>query len=216
MERMKIACLHTAESNAAIFEAACPDGVSLIHVVRPDLLAAAEAEGLTPAIVAATVGALGVLEADAVLLTCSTLGPIAEAAGVMRADAALAEAAVATGGADGGTVEVLCAAPSTLTATAELFGAAAKRTGARVTIRLVPGAWDLFHAGEHAAYAALIARAAEASRADVVALAQASMAPAAAMVAQRPGRAILTSPQVALGAALTGAGPALAPDPSRA
>jgi hypothetical protein len=220
MERMKIACLHTAESNVAIFEAACPDGVSLIHVVRPDLLAAAEAEGLTPAIVAATVGALGVLEADAVLLTCSTLGPIAEAAGVMRADAALAEAAVATGGAaggaDGGTVEVLCAAPSTLTATAELFGAAAKRTGARVTIRLVPGAWDLFHAGDHAAYAALIARAAEASRAGVVALAQASMAPAAALVAQLPGRAVLTSPQVALGVALTGAGPALAPDPSRA
>ncbi len=51
---MRIACLHTAESNVAIFEAARPDGVRLRHAVRPDLLAAAEAEGLTPEIAAAT------------------------------------------------------------------------------------------------------------------------------------------------------------------
>jgi hypothetical protein len=193
---VKIACLHSAESNVAIFEAARPDGVTLSHAVRPDLLAAAEAEGLTPAITAATAQVLGVLRdgANAVLLTCSTLGPAAEAAGALRADAALAEAATA----GGGTVEVLCTAPSTLTATAELFGAAAARSGARVTVRLVPGAWGLFHAGDHAGYAELIARDAEASRAGVVALAQASMAPAA----QRTARPVLTVPAAALGAVL--------------
>ena len=100
----------------------------------------------------------------------------------------------------GGTVEVLCAAPGTLTATAELFGAAAGRSGARVTIRLVPGAWRLFHAGDHAAYAELIARDEAASRANVVALAQASMAPAALLTA----RPVLTCPQMALAAALAG------------
>ncbi len=193
---MRIACLHTAESNVAIFEAARPDGVSLSHAVRPDLLAAAEADGLTPDIAAATAQALGALRdgADAVLLTCSTLGPAAGPAGAFSADAALAEAATAAGG----TVEVLCAAPATLTATAELFGAAAARSGARVTIRLVPGAWRLFHAGDHPAYAERIARDAEASRADVVALAQASMAPAA----QLTERSMLTCPQAALAAAL--------------
>ncbi len=193
---MRIACLHTAESNVAIFEAARPDGVSLSHAVRPDLLAAAEAEGLTPAIAAATAQALGALRdgADAVLLTCSTLGPAAGPAGAVRADAALAEAATA----GGGTVEVLCSAPGTLTATAELFGAAAGRSGARVTIRLVPGAWHLFHAGDHAGYAERIARDAEASRADVVALAQASMTPAAQLTA----RPVLTCPQAALAAVL--------------
>ena len=201
---MRIACLHTAESNVAIFEAARPDGVSLSHAVRPDLLAAAEAEGLTPAIAAATAEALGALRdgADAVLLTCSTLGPAAGPAGALRADAALAEAAVS----GGGTVEVLCAAPATLTATAELFGAAAGRTGARVTIRLVPGAWRLFHEGDHAGYAELIARDAEASRAGVVALAQASMAPAA----QRTARPVLSVPTAALAAALMGTDPSLA------
>ena len=195
-EPMKIACLHTAESNVAVFEAARPDGVSLSHAVRPDLLAAAEAEGLTPAIAAATIEALGAMDGDAVLLTCSTLGPAAGAAGAVRADAALADAAVATGG----TVEVLCAAPSTLAATAELFGAAAGHTGARVVVRLVPGAWPLFHAGDHAGYAALIARDAETSRADVVALAQASMAPAARMTACP----VLTCPQAALAAIVKG------------
>jgi hypothetical protein len=169
--------------------------VRLIHVVRPDLLAAAEAAGLTPAIVAATVEALTALDADAVLLTCSTLGPAAGAAGALRADAALAEAATAAGG----EVEVLCAAPSTLAATAELFGAAAACSGARVTIRLVPGAWSLFHAGDHGAYAERIARDAEASRADVVVLAQASMAPAAQLTARR----VLTCPAVAIAAART-------------
>jgi len=200
---MKIACLHTAESNVAIFEAARPDGVRLSHAVRPDLLAAAEAEGLTPAIAAATAEALGALGdgSAVVLLTCSTLGPAAEAAGALRADAALAEAATAGGAA----VEVLCAAPGTLAATAELFEAAAARTGARVTIRLVPGAWHLFHAGDQTGYAALIARDAEASRADVVALAQASMAPAAHLTA----RPVLTCPEVALAAALVAAGAAM-------
>ena len=42
---MRIACLHTAESNVAAFEAACPEGMRLSHAVRPDLLAAAEAGG---------------------------------------------------------------------------------------------------------------------------------------------------------------------------
>ncbi len=81
---MRIACLHTAESNVAVFEAARPDGVRLSHAVRPDLLAAAEAEGLTAAIAAATVEALGALDGDAVLLTCSTLGPAAGPAGAQR------------------------------------------------------------------------------------------------------------------------------------
>jgi hypothetical protein len=128
------------------------------------------------------------------VLTCSTLGPAAEGAGALRADAALARAAVATGGA----VEVICAAPTTLGPTEALFAEAAAATGARVTLRLVPGAWPLFKAGDLAAYAEAIARDAEASRAGVVALAQVSMAPAAALTA----RPVLTCPAAALRAAM--------------
>jgi len=190
---MRIACLHTAASNAPIFDAACPAGVELVHAVRADLLAAAEAAGgLTPEIAAETAAALHALAdgADRVLLTCSTLGPAAGQGGALRSDAALARAAVA----GGGSVEVLCAAPTTLGPTERLFAEAAAATGARITLRLVPGAWDLFHAGDLAAYAAAIARDAEASRADTVALAQVSMAPAAALTA----RPVLTCPGEAL------------------
>ena len=35
---MKIACLHTLEANAALFDAACPADVELEHHTREDLL----------------------------------------------------------------------------------------------------------------------------------------------------------------------------------
>jgi len=75
---MRIACLHTAASNAAVFDAACPAGVTLSHAVRSDLLAAAEvAGGLTTEIALETAAALRRLEGDRVLLTCSTIGAAA-------------------------------------------------------------------------------------------------------------------------------------------
>ncbi|WP_341317433.1 hypothetical protein WN982_39865 [Paraburkholderia sp. IMGN_8] len=79
---MRIVCLHTADSNIAVFDAAARaagwQSLDLHHAVRADLLAAAEqAGGLTDAIAAQTRAALLALRLDAhsVLLTCSTLGP---------------------------------------------------------------------------------------------------------------------------------------------
>jgi len=71
---------------------------------------------------------------------------------------------------------------------------------ARVTLRLVPGAWAQFHGGDLAGYAETIARDADASRADRVALAQVSMTPAARLTR----RAVLTVPEAALAACLEG------------
>ena len=78
---MRIACLHTAESNIEVFEAALRslgrDDVTLRHLVRADLLATAERQhGVTAEIIASTQAALLGLcrDADAVLLNCSTLG----------------------------------------------------------------------------------------------------------------------------------------------
>ncbi len=86
----RIALLHTAESNVAVFETSCADlgfgtDVVLHHEVRPDLLADAEkAGGLTPEIAKRTQEALLAMRdgADAVVLTCSTLGP--SVGGVVR------------------------------------------------------------------------------------------------------------------------------------
>ncbi|WP_457583408.1 Asp/Glu racemase [Ensifer canadensis] len=208
---MIIACLHTADSNVAVFEAAARElGLAtevLRHAVRSDLLEAAErAGGLTDDIARETAAALMKLAtgADAVILTCSTLGcsiaMIHEApVPVVRIDAALAGKAAASGG----KVVALCAVETTVAPTTALFDEAAKRKGVAFEVRLVAGAWGLFKAGDRDGYLAAIADAADAAYDDgaaIVALAQASMAGAADLV--RRGPRPLTSPMAGLSAAV--------------
>jgi aspartate/glutamate racemase len=208
---MRITCLHTVESNVAVFEAAArPPGAELRHVVRADLLEEAErAGGLTPGIEARAVDALLSLAegADAVLLTCSTVGPAAAAAAararvpVLRVDAALAEAAVA----QGDRIVVLCAVQTTMAPTRALFEAAARGRPVMLDVQLLPpDVWAAFKAGDVGRYHALIAAAADAAfaaGADVVALAQASMAGAVPLA--RGGRP-LASPAAGLAAVAGG------------
>ncbi|NGM19989.1 aspartate/glutamate racemase family protein [Roseomonas stagni] len=204
-----IACLHTAGSNVAVFDAACPPGVVLRHTVNETLLKDAEAAGgLTEAIAARTARALEALAGpgvDAVLLTCSTVGPgvaLARApVPVLRVDAALAEAATK----GGGRVVVLCAVETTMEPSRRVFEEPAARHGATLDVRLVPGAWAAFRGGDVAGYHRLVAEAAEAAFAEgaaEVALAQASMAGAVAMAR---GRKPLASPPVGLAAAVASA-----------
>ncbi len=204
---MRITCLHTARSNIDVFEAAA-DGLdaTLSHVVRPDLLSAAEAAGgLTDGIAAEVAMAIAAItiDADAVVLTCSTLGPVVERFAampvpVLRADAALAAAAVAAAGAS--TIVALCAVETTLRPTSRLFEAAAghARPSPAIEVRLVEHAWSLFKAGRNDDYLMTVAAAADAAFAGgaaVVALAQVSMTGAAARtMAGTP----LTSPRAAL------------------
>jgi hypothetical protein len=207
---MKIALLHTATSNIAVFQKAASEiGLpqsALHHEVRADLLAAAEeAGGLTQEIANETGSVLKDLarNADAVILTCSTLGPsIAEVENateipILRVDDALAKKAVKSGG----LVVAFCAVETTVAPTTRLFTEAAKSTGAKVEIRLVPGAWELFKTGDRAGYLAVIAEMAEAAYdegATIVALAQASMAGAADLVTNGPKP--LSSPTAGLAA----------------
>jgi hypothetical protein len=201
---LTIACLHTGPSNPALFDAAAaalPGGaLRLTHLCRPEWLRAPD-----PALLEEVAVLLRAMagEADAVLLTCSTIGEAVErtqdaACPVLRADAALATAAVRSGG----EVTVLYAAPSTRASTWKLFSEAAARTGADVGLYGVPGAWALFQGGRLDEYHAAIARAARGRRGRV-ALAQASMAPAAALLAEAPpltvpGTAVMAAARAAL------------------
>ena len=207
---LHISCLHSAQSNIAVFEAARRalklDDVMLKHRVRSDLLAQAEQEGTaSPVILRQTADELHALArgAHGLLLTCSTLGPAARLAAaelkvpVLRVDEALATEAVR----GGGVVIVLCAVGSTIGPTRAVFeeAAIAAGTGAGIEVRLVPGAWDLFKAGRQDAYWQTIAAAADAAATEgaaVVALAQASMAGAGALARNPP----LTSPVAGLAA----------------
>lgn len=184
---LTIACLHTAESNAPLFDAsaaALPGGaLRLTHRVRADLLRAPTPETLAEAAEVLREMTHG---ADAVLLTCSTIGEAADLVAaarcpVLRADAALADAATRSGG----HIHVLYAAPTTREATQRLFEAAAARTGATIALQHVDGAWDAFMAGEIAGYHARIAAATPGLEGRIV-LAQASMAGAAALMEGSP------------------------------
>ncbi len=208
---LRIACLHTVESNIAVFEAASRGlDVVLSHHVRADLLSRSEvAGGLTAEIVDEAAAVLRGLagEADAVLLTCSTVGPAAEQAAVgagvpiLRVDGALASRAVAAAAQGSKRVIALCAVQTTIEPTRKLFERAAEGTGVAIEMRIAPGAWDAFKSGDTAGYHLLVAAAADAlyaGGADVIALAQASMAGGAALCAHGTP---LTSPAAGLAAA---------------
>ncbi|MDQ1214915.1 glutamate racemase [Pantoea anthophila] len=132
---------------------------------------------------------------DAILITCSTLAPVADdfpvQDRVMRTDRMLAEALHR----QAGPAVALCAAESTVAATRALFS----QPGTQVNTELVAGAWDAFKAGNTTRYFDLIAAAAERAYqqgAVAVALAQSSMTPVAQQfpATQRP----LTGPDLAL------------------
>ncbi|MGY2254607.1 aspartate/glutamate racemase family protein [Pseudomonas reactans] len=195
---MRIACLHTATSNIAVFDTAARtlgiDPGVIHHAVRADLLAAAEhAGGLTDEIAASTQSALLALaqHADVVVLTCSTLGPSIESIApdirvpVLRADEALAATAVRAGK----KIVVLCAVETTLAPTSRLFQQAARQTNTEIEVQLVEGAWSLFKAGDIDDYLTAIAKAADQAYengASMVVLAQASMSGAAPYICSGP------------------------------
>lgn len=193
---MKITCLHTADSNIPLFDQAAAElGLTLSHSVRADLYQRAIAlGGADEAILAETADALAALEGDVVILNCTTICDAADRVGALRVDKALADAATA----DGGAVEVFVTTPTTIEPTGAVFRAAATKTGATITLTLVEGALSAFLDGDHDRYAEMIAEAAGQSSADVVVLAQTSMAPAAA----RMGRSVMTSPSAALNKAV--------------
>lgn len=126
--------------------------------------------------------------ADVVMLTCSSIShlaaPTAEAVGipVLRIDEAMADAAVRAGD----RVAVLATLPTTLTPTLGLLRERAELAGRspEFVSEVVEGAFEAVASGDRATHDRLVAGAIErlATDADVVVLAQASMASAAEAV----------------------------------
>ncbi|MEU2021693.1 aspartate/glutamate racemase family protein [Streptomyces sp. NPDC016469] len=207
---MTLALLHTSPVHVPVFDAlrdADHPGTVLRHVVREELLTTAAALG--PEAVAdeveAVIADLAAGGADAVLCTCSTIGAVAEAAGiavgvpVLRVDRPMAAAAVRAG-----RVTVLAALASTLEPTRALLAeeaAGAGLPGADVRTVLVGGAWERFTAGDNDGFLDLVAASADAvCDADVIVLAQGSMAGAAERTTT--GIPVLSSPRPGLAAAV--------------
>jgi Asp/Glu/Hydantoin racemase len=204
-----IGFLHTADVHVPTFSelrAELAPGWAEVNVVDPALLAEARAAGITPALAArvdARLHELADAGADVIVCTCSSLGSYAEGRApdgvpVLRLDRPMAEAAVAAGR----RIAYLATVRSSLAPTRELLEEVA---GADTVLieRLCADAFALFEAGDLDGYAHAIAAEARgvAGDADVIVLAQASMAPAAALLADLPA-AVLTSPRAAVARAV--------------
>lgn len=220
-DKADIALFHTADIHVGtfgrLFATLAPD-IRIAHAVRPDLLADAErAGGATDRVVAAAADALAdhvrATGARAGLCTCTTIADaadrVAEKTGnpVLRVDRALAEAAFAAGP----RVLIAACVKTTLAPTEALFRrvAAESRPDADIRLELLEDAWPLFHEGDIDGYAAAIAegvrKAVSGRPVDAVALAQASMTPAEAMLGDL-GMPVFSSPAPAVRAALAALG----------
>jgi hypothetical protein len=197
--------LHTSPVHIATFDgllAALGAAVEARHVVDESLLDDARVGGITPALAGRVRERIAEAGDDAlVLCTCSTIGGCAERAGALRVDRAMAERAVASGP----RIILAATVASTLEPTRRLLEEVAAASGQPIQIveLLCAEAWAMFEAGDQPAYLAAIAAAlrAVAGQGDVIVLAQASMAGAAALC---PDLAIpvLSSPRLGLEAAL--------------
>jgi Asp/Glu/hydantoin racemase len=201
--------LHTVPALAPVFQELLTSqraDLDIVHVADPSLLSDTVAAGEVPArvqdAIAGHLRSLRQAGARAVLVTCSSIGEAAESASaetgvpLVRVDAAMAAEAVARARAAAtdarpGRIAVLATLSATLGPTSRIVERArAGEATVGVTAAVVEGAADARAAGDQARHDALIAEAVRAADADVIVLAQASMAAAAGGDAR-----VLTSPE---------------------
>ena len=194
-----IGFLHTADVHVETFRALVAErGHRAVHVVDPTLLADARAHGVNASLAARLGDRLRELAGrgpDVIVCTCSTLGGHAERVvlpvPVLRVDRPMAEAAVAIGG----RIAVVATVASTLAPTRDLL----LECAADAEVELAPclDAWAFFEAGDHEGYRQAIAAHVRTLDADVIVLAQASLVPAAELLADLPVP-VLSSPRSAV------------------
>jgi Asp/Glu/hydantoin racemase len=197
-----IGFLHTADVHVETFRALTAErGQQDLHLVDATLLADARAHGVDAGLEARVAGRLSELAArgpDVIVCTCSTLGGIAEriplTVPVLRLDRPMAQAAVAIGG----RIAVVASTESTLTPTRELLLECAP--DADVILAPCLDAWALFEAGDQDGYRRAVAAHVRTLDADVIVLAQASLAPATALLGDL-AIPVLSSPISAVDAA---------------
>jgi hypothetical protein len=180
------------------------------HIVDEELLAEARRTGITEALalrVRDAVLAAACEPGALVVCTCSTIGGCAERANedrpgvAMRIDRPMAERAVELGQ----RILIAAALESTLEPTQRLVEDAARAARRQVKTRplLCEGAWAHFERGDSEGYFRAIAEVLQrdARDADVVILAQASMAGAASLCTKLAAP-VLSSPRLGLAGAL--------------
>ena len=202
----RIAFLHTGAVNIAPFGALAAEflpGATVVNYLDDRIVADLgddERAGSVPERIDDLVRAAAAGGADAVLFTCSSISelaaPAAAAAGVpvLRVDEAMADAAVRAGR----RIRVLATLPTTCRPTLGLLQERAELADVEpeFTSEVIEGAFAAVASGDRATHDRLVAAAIErgAAEADVIVLAQASMASAAEAVSVDVP--VLTSPRL--------------------
>lgn len=206
MTQPRIAFLHTGAVNIAPFAELAGEllpGVTVANYLDDRIVADlgdAQRAASVPERIEDLVRAAAAGGADAVMFTCSSISqlaaPAAEQAGiaVLRVDEAMADAAVRAGA----RVRVIATLPTTCRPTIALLHERAASAGVSplITSEVVDGAFAAVAGGDRGTHDRLVAAAIErgAAEADVVVLAQASMASAATSVSVDVP--VLTSPRL--------------------
>lgn len=183
-------------------------GVETVSVVDEGLLRRTIEQGEltadTSRRLAELVGAAEQDGADAILVTCSTLGPAVDDARsrcdvpLLRVDEAMAAEAVRSGT----RIGVVATLHTTLEPTVDLIDRVARERERPVEVvaHLCHGAFEAVVSGDTARHDALVRAAVEelAAKVDVIVLAQASMARALDALPSAPPVPVLTSPRLAV------------------
>jgi len=201
---MRIALIHALKHSIGPIEASFarlwPDAI-LMNLLDDSLSADLERDGRLTQAMTERFLSLGRYAAstrtDATLFTCSAFGPCIEA--VAREHAPMPvlkpnEAMIAEAAARGGRVGLLSTFAPTLASMPQEFP-----SSVHIVPKLATGAMAALDRGAHAEHDKLVTEASRDLRdCDVIALAQYSMAPAAALVAEATGRPVLTTPESAV------------------
>jgi len=185
----KLALIHTAGFLAPIFTQMCRDSmpeVDVFNIVDESLIQnTIAANELTPATarrVAGYIQSAADAGADAIMVTCSSIGPAVEAARpfvnipVLRVDQPMADQAVSMGR----RIGVIATLSTTLNPTSALIKARAAAQGREIELveHLCEGAFQAVLAGDSATHDRLVSQGLKTlmAKVDLVVLAQASMA----------------------------------------
>ncbi|MBV9173777.1 MAG: Asp/Glu/hydantoin racemase [Chloroflexi bacterium] len=210
-----VTLIHTVAGLAPVFNGLArevlPSGTRVVHVVDEDLLQDTIRRGSiadeTRSRLASYVDFAAQSGADAVMVTCSSVGPVVDAltdssssnnrVPLMRVDLAMADEAVQRGA----RIGVLGTLKTTLEPTAALIRARALAAGRTVTVeaRVADGAFEALQGGDTEEHDRRVMAVMQEllGRVDVLVLAQASMARVADQLPQDGRRVpILTSPRL--------------------
>lgn len=212
MEQKTLGLIHTSATLVPVFQQLCNEylpQVKVFNIVDDSLIKNVIGCGeLTPATARRVVNYVGSAEAagaDFILVTCSSIGAAVEASAnltnvpVLRVDQPMADKAVRMGK----RIGVVATLSTTLQPTSDLVKRRAAVAGKTIELEAVlcEGAFDALMSGDAAKHDAMVAKALKelSARADVIVLAQASMARVAdGLSAEDKKVPILASPGIAI------------------